>query len=390
MLSALLPPLTPTGTTTRRPPATVYVMRHCDRSTYLPDLEWSPRYAYLANYSDGGELPSWGVAPTLCTARGREIIRGQGRNLRAEFSRYAGALKVVFDSGSQRDATTAAEFLAGLGLPNISTGDFGLFNPAEAGYCPELTAAERAAAVQERLAAVPPLSGLRGRLASLQRALGAGVAPPLQEISDSVSAEHGAWVGGTYVAGAWIEAMLLQYGAGLPIAYGRITPAQLYELLELHVYYRAVNDRPFAVEQRGGSNLLAHALADLRGGGGGASLYVGHDTNLDQFGVLCDLAWDDIAPYPANATPPGSMLRLTASDACANFPLGGGLCERVVSADFLYTTFETTDGAMRVAPATFAGGARTMPLRRFEEKAAAAIDARCVRMRAVAPPVEAS
>ena len=281
-----------------------------------------------------GEPRAGVVAPTLCTARGREIIRGQGRNLRAESSRYADALKVVFDSGSQRDATTAAEFLAGLGLPNISTGDFGLFNPAEAGYCPELTAAERAAAVQERLAAVLPLSGLRDRLASLQRALGAGVAPSLQDISDSVSATHGAWVGGTYVAGAWIEAMLLQYGAGLPIAYGRITPAQLYELLELHVYYRAVNDRPFAVEQRGGSNLLAHALADLRGGGGGASLYVGHDTNLDQFGVLCDLAWDDIAPYPANATPPGSMLRLTASDACANFPLGGGLCERVVSADF--------------------------------------------------------
>ena len=111
---------------------------------------------------------------------------------------------------------------------------------------------------------------------------------------------------------------------------------------------------------------------------------------LDQFGVLCDLAWDDIAPYPANATPPGSMLRLTASDACANFPLGGGLCERVVSADFLYTTFETTDGAMRVAPATFAGGARTMPLRRFEEKAAAAIDARCVRTREVESPVEAT
>ena len=83
-------------------------------------------------------------------------------------------------------------------------------------------------------------------------------------------------------------------------------------------------------------------------------------------------------------------LGLTASDACANFPLGGGLCERVVSADFLYTIFETTDGAMRVAPATFAGGARTMPLRRFEEKAAAAIDARCVRMREVEPPVEAT
>ena len=50
-------------------------MRHCARSTYLPDLEWSPRYAYLANYSDGGELPDWGVAPTLCTPHRRTSRR---------------------------------------------------------------------------------------------------------------------------------------------------------------------------------------------------------------------------------------------------------------------------------------------------------------------------
>ena len=36
------------------------------------------------------------------------------------------------------------------------------------------------------------------------------------------------------------QTMLLQYGAGLPMAYGRVNPAMLYELLELHVYYRAV------------------------------------------------------------------------------------------------------------------------------------------------------
>ena len=58
MLSALLPPLTPVDAARRRPPATVYVMRHCDRSTYLPeDLN-------MNTPSHGDKCPSSNLAAT--------------------------------------------------------------------------------------------------------------------------------------------------------------------------------------------------------------------------------------------------------------------------------------------------------------------------------------
>eukprot|EP00966_Prymnesium_polylepis_P234254 5418297-Prymnesium_polylepis.1 len=77
------------------PSSTVYLMRHCARSTYLPDLYGGQEPAYLANYSDGGDLPDWGVAPTLCTARGRKIIEGQGRSLKSEFLSRMGAQQAI-------------------------------------------------------------------------------------------------------------------------------------------------------------------------------------------------------------------------------------------------------------------------------------------------------
>jgi len=69
--------------------ADVFVMRHCARSTFLPDLQAPLEFVYLANYSDGGELPDWGVAPTLCTARGRQIVQGEGKALSAAFARFS-------------------------------------------------------------------------------------------------------------------------------------------------------------------------------------------------------------------------------------------------------------------------------------------------------------
>ena len=60
--------------------ATVYVMRHCARATYYPDLRYVP-FPFLSNYSDGGALPDWGVGPALCTDRGRRIITDDFRRL---------------------------------------------------------------------------------------------------------------------------------------------------------------------------------------------------------------------------------------------------------------------------------------------------------------------
>ena len=355
-------------------PATVYIMRHCVRATFYPDLLYADYQVcppknfgafvecaamrcvlapcptqYLANYSDGGALPDWGVAPSLCTPRGRRIIQGQGRSLKKEFLERTGGdlsrLKVVFDAGAKRDATTTEDFLSGLGAPaNLSVGDASVFDPPPT-WCPKVSAADKAAAVRVQLSRVRQPERYVERVAELQRVLGRGVAPPMTAIPDVIS-DAGYWLGGSFVASSWIEAMLLQYGAGIPVGYGRVNASYLYSLLELHVYYRAVADRGFAIEQRGESNLAAHMLRDLdlgAGDGGGVSLYVGHDTNLDGIAVMFDLAWPQAPPYPANTSTPGGLIRLTRTT------------EGDVSAAFLYTTFETDDGLLHEAPIVWPG-----------------------------------
>lgn len=357
--------------------STVYLMRHCARSTFVPDLyHWDWPFLYLANYSDGGALPDWGVQPTLCTARGRDIIVGEGASLQGVIAQQQCGLplKVVYDTGSLRDNTTALDFIEGLGAdPSTSIGDASMFTVPASDSCPSLPAAERAAGVRARLASVPPLPNLSARLATLQSVLGHGVAPPLQSIPDVVS-EEGYWNGGTFAAASWVEAMLLQYGAGLPMAYGRVNASDLYHLLEINVYYRSINDRPLSVEQRGGSNLAAHMLTDLAGTG--ASMYVGHDTNLDEVAVLLDLAWESVAPYPPNSTTPGSLLRLRRA------------ADNTVTADFLYTAFDTDAGALTVAPVTFAGSAASVKLADLQEQAATRILPGCVLQSASGRAVE--
>ena len=347
----------------------VYIMRHCARSTYLPDLEDEKTYPYLANYSDGGELADWGVAPTLCTARGRKIVRGEGAFMKKEFEQYE-TLRVFHDSGSQRDTTTATDFLEGLGSSVESVAAPEVFNPMKAKYCSYLTDEESADAVRAQLASVPEPQGLAARVQVLQEVLGKGVAPPLQNITSEVA--DGKWHSGASIAAEWIEAMLLQLGAGIPPAYGRADAADVYALLDIHVYARAINDRPWAIEQRGGSNMLAHVRKDLVEGSG-ATLYVGHDTTLDQMGVLLNLTFADMPPYPANTPAPGSILKLEASDDANG--------DRTVKATYFYVaTFEDDDGALKTAGATtFAGGAASMPLDEFAARANATIDAACVR-----------
>ena len=88
--------------------STVYIMRHCSRATYFPDMAYLPgEYKYLANYSDGGPIPNWGVPPAHCTARGRRIVAAQGKAMAAEIqARTLGQpLKIVYDGDAARDNT---------------------------------------------------------------------------------------------------------------------------------------------------------------------------------------------------------------------------------------------------------------------------------------------
>ena len=356
------------------PSTTVYLMRHCARSTYLPDLYGGQKPAYLANYSDGGDLPDWGVAPTLCTARGRKLIQGQGTSLRAEVVARMGGLpiKAIYDAGSKRDNTTALDFLTGLGLATTHRrGEPEIFTPPES-WCPKVSADAKMAAVKAQLKAVPKPSNYDANIDALQKILGRGVAPPMQIIPDVVSGGPVGWLGGSFVSSSWIEAMLLQFGAGLPMAYGRVKPSQLYSFLSNHVFYRAVSDKGFAIEQRGESNLLAHMMNDLSSSSkGGVSLYVGHDTNLDGISTMLSLGWPSAPPYPANTTVPGGTLRLTRTGEGAN---------ATVDAAFLYTRFEDESGKMAEVEALFPNGKATISLAELQKLADGRIDKKCVRL----------
>ena len=357
---------------------TVYIMRHCVRSQFFPALEYLPNFRYLSNYSDGGPLPDFGVAPSLCTARGRRIIAAQGKSMAREIAERSsgGNLKVIYDGGAKRDRTTAEDFLSGAGHPlDLAKPDATIFNPQRAHFCPYPTAVEYQHAIATQLDSVKRPADLDSLLHRLQAKLGQGVAPPIPSLNSTISSK-GYWLGREYVASGWAETMLLQYGSGLPVGYGRVSPSELYDFLALHVYYRAVNNRGFVIEQRGQSNLLMHMLDDLASDGKGneATLYVGHDTQLDGLAVLLNLTWE-APPYPADTTTPGSMLRLTRTGE------GPGA---TVQADYLYATFENEDGEMKVAASTrfvSASGAssRSLPLPTFAAAVRGAVDWRCVR-----------
>ena len=118
-------------------------------------------------------------------------------------------------------------------------------------------------------------------------------------------------------------------------------------------------------------------LHDLATPEAGVSLYVGHDTNLDGIAVMLDLAWPDVAPYPANTTVPGGMLRLSAEGTGANAS---------VSAAFLYTDLSLDVGKLLEAEALFANGQSRTTLGELQRLARARIDKRCVRLPVVSAP----
>ena len=136
-------------------------------------------------------------------------------------------------------------------------------------------------AINQNLRDTPRPEDANTLLAKMQAALGKGVAPPIPDVPNTVE-EEGYWEGGYYLASEWAEAFLLQYGAGLEVGYGQVSvPEDIYDYMRLHTYYRAVNDRPYLIEQRGQSDLLAHMLWDLQGPPTGEGRGEGKDNESD-------------------------------------------------------------------------------------------------------------
>jgi 4-phytase / acid phosphatase len=109
------------------------------------------------------------------------------------------------------------------------------------------------------------------------------------------------------LAGSMIDALMLEYENGLPMAevgWGRATPERISQLLTLHsLWFDLTHATPYCARVEG-SNITSHVLATLEQAASGKAnpaafgkprqkmaVIVGHDTNQITLGSLLGLTW---------------------------------------------------------------------------------------------------
>jgi 4-phytase/acid phosphatase len=108
------------------------------------------------------------------------------------------------------------------------------------------------------------------------------------------------------------QSLLLEYLEGMPmrqVGWGRVSRAEIEQLLEFHPVKFKYANRPAYVAQAAAGPLIDHMVHALTGKGaaGRISLMAGHDTNVADLAALLDLHWH-VPSYPADDVPPGSAL----------------------------------------------------------------------------------
>jgi 4-phytase / acid phosphatase len=126
--------------------------------------------------------------------------------------------------------------------------------------------------------------------------------------------------GGLDMAGDVAENLLLEYTDGHRlVGWGRVDHARLLQLMQLHVFGKALEHNRYAARAHG-SNILAHILQTLQEGATGKAVsgtrvppqarfvfLSGHDTQLAELSSLLGISW--LVPGDQlNDTPPGSAL----------------------------------------------------------------------------------
>jgi len=312
---------------------TVFVFRHCLRSTPTGAYSGLRKYPNFDNYSSH-TFPSWPVPVYQCLPRGLERVEEMGKQLKDEIvgsspSRFL--FKV--DTAAKRCNDTAKALLRGLGAEShgyVSSPE--LFDPSAYGKCPRMNATIAREALRRNVRSTTYPPGHKDRLERLQNVLGNGVAPSLESIEDAIT-DDGHFNGGSSVASAFAEAFLMQWGGGLHTAWGNIANVeQISDFLETHIYYRGVTDRLLPVCAYTHTPMVREILKFLGGREAIAGdeerervreetyddahdtlVLVGHDEDLDALAVLFGMSWIT-EPFPANATTPGSALRIRATE----------------------------------------------------------------------------
>jgi 4-phytase/acid phosphatase len=282
-----------------------------------------------------GAWPQWPVRPGQLTPHGKRQMKMLGAYYR-EFYLRAGLLsgradqdaeRIILRADSdQRTIETARDMGAGL-LPGrepviqarLQGEPDPLFEPVKAGLGhPDFSLA--AAAVLGRIGGNPanPVTAHAAEIALLERVLLGGDGKVLagkKSLLDSPVSVDPDLGGGNAVAirGPLRDAMrctdgfVLEYAEGMPlpdVGWGRLSRADLTELLQLHSLYFNLTQTTLYPAQVQASNLASHILATLEQAATGRAVagaicspagrivvLVGHDTNLVNLAGLMGVSW---------------------------------------------------------------------------------------------------
>ncbi|MET0655175.1 MAG: histidine-type phosphatase [Pseudoxanthomonas sp.] len=274
---------------------------------------------------DFGELTQHGYdAVRLLGAWDRTNWAARGL-LPAEGCPASTDLEIAASSKSRTQATARAlvEGMApgcGIAVDFPATPDDDVeFHPLDAGAMP-IDADEALHAVQ----ALAPTGGMQAelvaqseRFALMDRALGcvgsrAQSGCRLAAMKPAIVRNEGDRpdVGDPFgIASTVSQTFLLQYLEGMPmqdVAWGRLTRAQIEDLLEFHSLKFYYEGRAPYVAARAASPLASRMLEAMEQGPK-LTVLVGHDTNIADLGGLLDLHWK-VPSYPRDDPPPGGAL----------------------------------------------------------------------------------
>lgn len=307
---------------------TVILLRHTFRSFDESLKGGYANFSHINDYS-AQPWPEYNVKPKDATQRGLDLAKQLGSFLPEKLS-LAGPIEFIADI-AERDIDTALYIANGMRsvhdsksafqvVGNVTT-DASLFAPWKfINGCSAFLGAERGKAVEQQLKVVPEPKNMATLVESMQNITGKGAAPLLKDIDNWIS-DLGFYNGRLYLMSKFAGNFDLEYGNDVPVGWGKVStnlvpgddPSNMYNLLQAHVYYRAVNMKAPEVAAHDSSNMFNAILSKLDRGKDGVTFYLGHDADIDKVAVLLGVQFR-LYPYNLNGVAPISGLKLTLAN----------------------------------------------------------------------------
>jgi hypothetical protein len=334
----------------------VIIMRHCVRSTSKDTKPYTNSAGDAIKASDLTKIPfpDWGVEEKFCTEEGKRIIEGVGAYIKKTFGPDESNLKMVADHSAQRDITTSLHLAKGMGVDaKVIQLNQAVFDDTDGGACDEAAAGGDAQWDTEyhvpNFGATDMPMGIgkptadnenfaanwNNMLARLEAIIGTG---PNYKITEALKMDQSNLptpqdiIKACGILKFYAQQFLYAYASG--IEWGiTLEPSKIFEWAAWIYYARHVK---YPVEElvTKGLTITHTMLTDLNNDGMSTTIYVGHDSDIDEVSeILGGLKWK-LPDYGVHGTPPGSGFVFTRDPGSSD-----------VHIHYMYTKFDGNPSA---------------------------------------------